>query len=152
LAVFAVAVSLIAGGTMFYRRQMAVTSVAVSADTAAPAPPVPTDTNFDLDSASQPVHEHRQAVGVDTQLLGGRVPNMAAEMPAYIRIVARGGAGRVRLDGTLYGFTPLVMKVDAGTHFVSLESSGDAFQPSQLTIDAVSDDTVQAIFTATAAK
>jgi Protein kinase domain/PEGA domain len=152
LAVFAVAVSLIAGGTMFYRRQMAVTSVAVSADTAAPAPPVPTDTNFDLDSASQPVHEHRKAVGVDTQLLGGRVPNMAAEMPAYIRIVARGGAGRVRLDGTLYGFTPLVMKVDAGTHFVSLESSGDAFQPSQLTIDAVSDDTVQAIFTATAAK
>jgi PEGA domain len=89
---------------------------------------------------------------VDTQILGGRLPNGDAEMPGYIRVVARGGAARVRLDGQLLGFTPLVIKVDAGTHYVSLESSGDAFLPSQLTIDAVSSDTVQALFTANTSK
>jgi hypothetical protein len=148
-----VAVSLIAGGTILYRRQMAAERAAppvVAADTV--APPAAPDTSFDVNNGPQPATVHRRAVGVDTALLGGRMPNIGQEMPAYIRIVTRGGAARVRVDGTMYGFTPLVIKVDAGTHYVSLESSGDAFLPAQLTIDAVSNDTVQALFTANTSK
>jgi hypothetical protein len=105
-----------------------------------------------VNNGPQPEAVHRRAVGVDTALLGGRMPNIGQEMPAYIRVVTHGGSGRVRVDGTLYGFSPMVIKVDAGTHYVSLESSGDAFLPAQLTIDAVSNDTVMALFTANTSK
>jgi hypothetical protein len=153
LAVFGLAVSLIAGGTILYRRQMAAERAAptvTAADTV--ALPAPVDTSFDVNNGPEPAVAHRRAVGVDTALLGGRMPNIGAEMPAYIRVVTHGGSGRVRLDGTLYGFSPMVIKVDAGTHYVSLESSGDAFLPAQLTIDAVSNDTVMALFTANTSK
>jgi serine/threonine protein kinase len=153
LAVFALAVSLIAGGTILYRRQMVAAQVpiAVPIDTAVPAAPV--DTTFDVNSSGvQPSPARRRDVGVDTALLGGHMPAVGQDNPAYIRVSARGGVARVRVDGHLYGYSPLVIKVDAGSHLVSLESSGDAFLPSQMTVSAVSDDTVQALFTANTSK
>jgi hypothetical protein len=163
LAIFALAVSLIAGGTIVYRRQMA----AAQAGPPAPAPAVaaapvavsndttlaPGDTTFDVNNDNRPTTERRRPVAVDTALYGGHMPAQAGqELPAFIRVVARGGAGKVRVDGKTLGFTPLVVRVDAGTHLVSLESSGDAFLPAQVTIDAVSNDTVLALFTANTSK
>jgi serine/threonine-protein kinase len=163
LAVFALAVSLIASGTMLYRKQM----VAAKAGPPVVAAPVPTttvpvsgdtilapgDTTFDVNNDSHPTTVHRRPVQVDTALLGGHaLAQGVRDLPAYIRVVARGGTAKVRIDGHALGFTPLVVRVDAGTHIVSLESGGDAFLPAQLIIDAVSDDTVQALFTANTSK
>jgi serine/threonine protein kinase len=152
LLIFALAVSMIAGGTIVYRRQMAAAKAAapvVSTDTV----PTPTDTTFDLNASSPATVVHRRPVAVDTALYGGHMPAEGTqEMPAYIRVVARGGAGKVRVDGRALGFTPLVVRVDAGSHLVTLESSGDAFLPAQISIEAVSNDTVQALFTANTSK
>jgi hypothetical protein len=63
-------------------------------------------------------------------------------------VLARGGTARVRIDGRMYGFAPLIVRVGPGTHVVSLESSGDAFLPAQITVAATSNDTVSAIFSA----
>jgi hypothetical protein len=121
---------------------------------AAPTPAIPdsfttpVDTTFNLD-ANQPTI-HRRPVGEDPAIGGGSVAR-TADGPAYIRIVARGGAAKVRLDGHTLGFTPLVVRVDAGSHYVSLTSSGDAFMPDHVTVDAVANDTATATFTATAA-
>jgi len=162
LAIFALAVSLIAGGTIVYRRQMAATQAGPAAPPPAAAAPLavsndtvlaPGDTTFDVNNDSRPTTERRRPVAVDTALYGGHMPAQAGqELPAFIRVVARGGAGKVRVDGKTLGFTPLLVRVDAGTHLVSLESSGDAFLPAQVTIDAVSDDTVLALFTANTSK
>jgi serine/threonine protein kinase len=123
------------------RRPVASTPAATALDS------VPTvDTNFDLDATNQPVY--RRPVALDPALGGGTV-GRNSDAPAYIRIVARGGAAKVRLDGRTLGFTPLVVRVDAGSHYVSLESSGDAFMPDRLTVDAVANDTVNAVFMAT---
>jgi serine/threonine protein kinase len=111
-------------------------------------PPAP-DTNFNLDSAgsaAQPTGQ-RRPVALDPRLGGGIVSHVP-DGPAYIRVVARGGAAKVRLDGHTLGFTPLVIRVDAGSHYVSLESSGDAFWPDHVNVDAVSNDTVNAVFAA----
>jgi hypothetical protein len=163
LAIFALAVCLIAGGTIVYRRQMAAAQTGPTAPAPAAAPvPVtvsndttlaPGDTTFDVNTDNRPTTERRRPVAVDTALYGGHMPAQAGqELPAFIRVVARGGAGKVRVDGKTLGFTPLVVRVDAGTHLVSLESSGDAFLPAQVTIDAVSNDTVLALFTANTSK
>ena len=72
----------------------------------------------------------------------------AGDAPAYIRIVARGGAAKVRVDGRTFGFSPQVVRVEPGPHIVSLEGSGDAFLPAQITINAAPDDTLSAVFTA----
>jgi serine/threonine protein kinase len=121
---------------------------AVAAPSTASAPDsflAPVDTTFDLDATNQPVQ--RRPVALDPSLGGGSL--RGADGPAYIRILARGGAAKVRLDGRTLGFTPLVVRVDAGGHYVSLESSGDAFMPDHLNIDAVANDTVNAVFSAT---
>ena len=112
---------------------------AVPAPTAAPA------------SASAPASAptgDRRPVSVDPTLVPTRNRVVAADAPGYIRVVARGGTARVRVDGRTYGFSPLFVRVAPGTHVVSLESSGDAFLPAQITIDAISDDTLAAVFSA----
>jgi hypothetical protein len=107
----------------------------------------PVDTTFDLDATDQPT-VHRRPVALDPTLGGGTTVR-GTDGPAYIRILARGGAAKVRLDGHTLGFTPLVIRVDAGSHYVSLESSGDAFMPDHLNVEAVASDTVNAVFAAT---
>ena len=106
----------------------------------------PVDTTFDLDATNTPVH--RRPVALDPALGGGSVAR-SSDAPAYIRILARGGAAKVRLDGRTLGFTPLVVRVDPGGHYVSLEGAGDEFFPDHLNVQAIADDTVNAVFGAT---
>jgi hypothetical protein len=121
--------------------------ITVSSDTAL----APGDT-FDLNSAENVANRpvvHRRPVAVDPAIAGNQYNGLSGrDQPGYIRVVARGGAAKVRVDGQTLGFTPLVVRVDPGTHYVTLESSGDAFLPAQLTIEAVANDTVSALFTA----
>jgi len=122
--------------------------VARPAATAATTPDstiAPVDTTFDLDATNTPVY--RRPVALDPSLGGGTV-NRTSDDPAYIRIEAHGGAAKVRLDGRTLGFTPLVVRVDAGLHYVSLETSGDAFMPDRLNVEAIANDTVSAVFNA----
>jgi serine/threonine protein kinase len=115
----------------------------------APAPDsslTPVDTTFDLNATNEP-NVHRRPVAIDPSLGGGTIAR-GSDGPAYVRIVARGGAAKVRLDGRTLGFTPLVVRVDAGSHYVSLESAGDAFLPDHLNVEATANDTVNAVFMA----
>jgi serine/threonine protein kinase len=125
-----------------HRRAHVAAPNAATTDSLPPAP----DTTFNLDSTAGPTAE-RRPVAPDPRLGGGTVAR-GSDGPAYIRILARGGAAKVRLDGHTLGFTPLVVRVDAGGHYVSLESSGDAFMPDHLNIDAIASDTVNAVFAA----
>ncbi len=89
----------------------------------------------------------RSPVSFDTTLYPRRAPALP-DAPAYIQVITRGGTAKVRVDGRTYGFSPLIVRVDPGTHYVSLESAGDAFLPSQLTIQTVANDTTPAVFSA----
>ncbi len=116
-----------------------------------PAPPdsvMSVDTTFDLSAhggGSEPAH--RRPVALDPSL-GGRENAQGDGGPGYIRVIAKGGAAKVRIDGHTLGFTPLVIRIESGNHYVSLESAGDAFEPAQLNVEVVTKDTVTAVFTA----
>jgi serine/threonine protein kinase len=129
-----------------HRRRMPPPAAASSA-TVPDSFPAPVDTNFDLAATNQPTVQ-RRPVALDPALGGGTVARTTDD-PGYIRILARGGAAKVRLDGRTLGFTPLVVRVDVGGHFVSLESAGDAFMPDHLNVEATANDTVNAVFIAT---
>ncbi len=92
----------------------------------------------------------RPSLALDTTLLPVRAPlvPMGRDAPGYIRVIVRGGAAKVRVDGHTYGFSPLVVRVDPGTHNISLEGAGDAFLPSQVMVEAVAKDTTPAVFAA----
>jgi serine/threonine protein kinase len=72
--------------------------------------------------------------------------------PGYVRVTYIGGIAAVRIDGKTYGFTPQVIALDSGAHFVSLNSN--AYAPSQIEVTVVPRDTAIAAFKvpATAAK
>jgi len=89
----------------------------------------------------------RSPVSFDTTLYPRRAPAVP-DAPAYIQVITRGGTAKVRVDGRTYGFSPLIVPVDPGIHYVSLEGAGDAFLPSQLTIHTVVNDTTPAVFSA----
>ncbi len=119
------------------------------------SPPLPdstmnVDTTFDLDAAAQAANGPaavRTPVAVDPTLFPSRNA-VADDDPGYVRVVAHGGTARVRVDGRTYGFSPVVIRVEPGNHMVSLEGSGDAFLPSQISISASERDTILAVFTA----
>jgi len=92
----------------------------------------------------------RSPVAVDPALFPAHnsPPPAVVDAPGYIRVVTKGGTTRVRVDGQTFGFSPIVVRVDAGPHVVSLESSGDAFLPSQITVNAMPNDTTVATFIA----
>jgi serine/threonine protein kinase len=120
-----------------------------------PTPPdsvLNVDTTFDLNAnAPSNVRSHGRApVAVDPTLFPAQAPppDANADAAAYIHVIVRGGAARVRVDGRMLGFTPLVVRVDPGPHLVSLESSGDAFLPAQITVNAMPNDTSIAAFAA----
>jgi hypothetical protein len=107
------------------------------------------DVNATLHAATGPTAA-RGPVAVDPALFPSRgIPqNPGADAPGYIRVLAHGGTARVRVDGRTLGFSPLVVRVDPGPHVVSLESSGDAFLPAQITVNAMPNDTAVAVFAA----
>ena len=144
-----IAVERRAGGGAAERHLERTPAVAVT--TAAPDSTLTVDTTFDVNTAPPPTNApsvERQPVSVDPTLFPTRSRAVATDAPGYIRVLARGGTARVRVDGRMYGFSPVIVRVAAGAHVVSLESSGDAFLPAQITIDAVSNDTLAAIFSA----
>jgi serine/threonine protein kinase len=123
------------------------------ADTTAPTPDsiMNVDTTFDLNAASPSAGaaaRGRAPVAVDPTLFPahGTPPDPATDGPGYIRVIVHGGAARVRVDGRTFGFSPLVVRVEPGPHVVSLESSGDAFLPAQITVNAMPNDTSFAAF------
>ena len=109
------------------------------------------------DSTPEPVRE-RAPIGLDPAMVGtstvaatgaGAGHTLSAEDgPGFLHVTTRGGSARVRVDGQRYGFTPLVLKVEAGRHVVTVEGAGDAFLPLQLTVDVSPADTTAAVFTA----
>jgi hypothetical protein len=62
----------------------------------------------------------------------------------YVKVTYAGGIAQVRVDGRTQGFTPQVIRVDPGQHFISLNSS--AYMPSQITVEVQPGDTALAAF------
>lgn len=126
----------------------AATSAPAPVEPTVPAapPPSPSPSPSPLPPAS--------SVAADTALLpsprtlAASGPTLAPEAPAFIRVIVRGGVSQVRIDGQTYGFSPAVIKVEPGTHVVTVEGAGDAFLPSQHLVQARAKDTTSALFAA----
>jgi serine/threonine protein kinase len=154
------AVAIIAGLVGYLRPRVIESAtprpVPVQQDSTSPSPPdsvMNVDTTFDLNAGSRTTGgatHGRAPVAVDPTLFPthGAPQDVASDGPGYIRVFARGGAARVRIDGRTLGFSPLVARVEPGLHVVSLEGSGDAFLPPQITVNATASDTSIAAFTA----
>jgi hypothetical protein len=156
---FVILAAVVIAGTLVIERHMQITkppharSAAASAvAVAGPDSAITADTAFDVNKpaapAVAPLLAERQPVSADPTLFPTRSRLAVPDAPGYVRVLARGGTARVRIDGRMYGFAPLIVRVGPGTHVVSLESSGDAFLPAQITVAATSNDTVSATFSA----
>ena len=70
----------------------------------------------------------------------------------YIRIVVRGGAAPVRINGESVGVSAgpsgEVLRAGPGTHYVTVRGAGDLFMPSQIAVTVTTGDTVTAVFSA----
>ena len=62
----------------------------------------------------------------------------------YVKVTYAGGIAQVRVDGRTQGFTPQVIKVEPGQHYITLNSN--AYTPSQITLDVQPGDTALASF------
>jgi hypothetical protein len=158
---FVILAAVVIAGTMVIERRMELTkpqpivSPAPSTVAATPDSSPTTDTAFDVHRPAPPAPvpaaapaAEREAVSADRTLFPARNRIPVPDAPGYVRVLARGGTARVRVDGRMYGFSPLIVRVGPGAHVVSLESSGDAFLPAQISVSVVSNDTVAAIFSA----
>jgi Protein kinase domain len=156
---FVILAAVVIAGTIVIERRMELTkpqpivSPAPSTVAATPDSLSTTDTTFDVNRPAAPAAAAapavaREPVSADRTLFPARNRIPAPDAPGYVRVLARGGTARVRVDGRMYGFSPLIVRVGPGAHVVSLESSGDAFLPAQISVSVVSNDTVAAIFAA----
>ncbi len=170
---FVILAAVVIAGTIVIERHMQlnkpqpIVSPAPSTVAAAPDSIPASDTAFDANRAASPVPAaasgpvtrpaagpvaapvpEREPVSSDRTLFPARNRIPAPDAPGYVRVLSRGGTARVRVDGRMYGFSPLIVRVGPGAHVVSLESSGDAFLPAQISVSVVSSDTVAAIFSA----
>ena len=162
---FVILAAVVIAGTIVIERRMELTKpqpiVAPAPSTVAAAPDSAslTDTAFDVNRATPPAATaastpttpsaaSHEPVSADRTLFPARNRIPAPDAPGFVRVVARGGTARVRVDGRMYGFSPLVIRVGPGAHVVSLESSGDAFLPAQISVSVVSNDRAAAIFAA----
>ena len=140
---------------MELRRPQPIVSPAPSTVAATPDSSSTTDTAFDINRPPRPPQRLwqrlRRSASPCRRTARCSRPATASrrrDAPGYVRVFARGGTARVRIDGRMYGFSPLIVRVGPGAHVVSLESSGNAFLPAQITVSVVSNDTVAAIFSA----
>jgi hypothetical protein len=67
----------------------------------------------------------------------------------FVKVTYAGGIAQVRVDGRTHGFTPQVIRVDAGQRFISL--IGNAYTPLQIVLDVQPGDTALAAFKVPAA-
>ncbi|NUQ21187.1 MAG: protein kinase [Gemmatimonadaceae bacterium] len=88
-------------------------------------------------------------IALDTSLGAGlsRTRGATSRMQyGWIRVVINGGAALARIDGEQLGMTPLVARVEAGEHLVTVLGAGDSYLPSQISVVVESSDTAAAIF------
>ena len=125
------------------------------------APPATADTPLALrDSATPPAAGAPGAqqpagsttvapIALDTSLGAGltRGRGTSSRMQyGYIRVAINGGAALARIDGEQLGMTPIIARVEAGEHLVSVLGAGVSYLPSQLSVVVESSDTVAAVF------
>ena len=84
---------------------------------------------------------------LDTALSGHPVTRPQSRMQyGWIRVAINGGSAPATIDGRRYGSTPVVARVEVGQHLVSVLGGGDAFLPSQISVNVTANDTLPALF------
>ncbi|HEX8850231.1 MAG TPA: serine/threonine-protein kinase [Gemmatimonadaceae bacterium] len=86
---------------------------------------------------------------LDTALNAGltRTRGTSSRMQyGWIRVTINGGAALARIDGEQLGMTPLVARVEAGEHLVTVLGAGDSYLPSQISVVVEQSDTAAAVF------
>jgi hypothetical protein len=132
-------------------RRTADSLLALAADTAGSGSPLSTDSASMLgtpSSDSSAAAPGRHSIVLDTTMYGASPPpfRTVRATNGFVRVMIHGGVARARVDGTSYGYTPAVIALPPGVHFVTVEGAGDAFLPSQISITVTADDTVTAEF------
>jgi Protein kinase domain len=64
----------------------------------------------------------------------------------WIRVVVNGGTAPIIIDGRSYGSAPQTIRVERGSHIVSVRGAGDLFMPFQRDLAVSEGDTVLALF------
>jgi Protein kinase domain len=64
----------------------------------------------------------------------------------WIRVVVNGGTAPILIDGRSYGSAPQIVRVERGSHIVSVRGAGDLFMPFQHDLVVPEGDTVLALF------
>ena len=64
----------------------------------------------------------------------------------WIRVVVNGGTAPIIIDGRSYGSAPQIIRVERGSHIVSVRGAGDLFMPFQHDLAVPEGDTVLALF------
>ncbi|HEX2779930.1 MAG TPA: serine/threonine-protein kinase, partial [Gemmatimonadaceae bacterium] len=86
-------------------------------------------------------------VVLDTALGAGLRTRPQSRMQyGWIRVTINGGAALARIDGEQLGMTPLVARVEAGEHLVTVLGAGDTYLPSQISVIVEGADTATALF------
>ena len=115
------------------------------------------------DSARVAAEPHRPATGapagerrpiaMDTVLYGSQPApfrSAAAGEYGFVRVAVRGGAAPVIVDGRELSVTAgpsgQLIRLQPGTHYVSVRGAGVLFLPSQVTVTVSANDTVAAVF------
>ena len=84
---------------------------------------------------------------LDTALASLPVTRQQSRMQyGWIRVVINGGSAPATIDGQRYGSTPVVARVEVGQHLVTVLGGGDAFLPSQISVNVTANDTLPAQF------
>ena len=136
------------------------TVVVSAADTTTPAPITSADSAIERDvnavlsdtvqassspSSLIPASERPAASGiiVDTNMLSRMQPVRRAIEIGYLHVLVRGGVAQIRVDGKPHGFSDRIIRVEPGSHVVSV--LGD-FWPSQRDVSVNDGDTLRVFF------
>jgi hypothetical protein len=71
---------------------------------------------------------------------------MSGARHGWISVTVTGGTAPIIIDGRSYGSAPQIIRVDKGTHIVTVRGAGDMFMPFQHDITVREGDTVVAAF------
>ena len=119
-------------------------AVAIAPDPLAPADPLVADPG--IEAMRESLERERPPVGPASEVF------RPVERIGFIRIVVRGGAAPVVLNGEGAGVsagpTGQVIRAGPGTHYVTVRGAGDLFMPSQIAVTVTPGDTAVAMFSA----
>ena len=134
-----------------------VTTPAVAAtDSVLPDDPAIASDTLPADAAQSPdpgIEAMRESLALERPPVG---PASEVFRPvardAFIRVVVRGGAAPVMINGERAGVSAgpggRVIRVGPGTHYITVRGAGDLFLPSQISLAVATGDTAVAIFSA----